>query len=249
MIQYSPLHFAHSLQLRARSSPLLKAHSQWLTAKIKSFSNGDSHVQVANEEEQRDSLRILFFGICNFYFVFLDLKILHLMKKLLFLLMVIIATAASAYASTIIIDPNHDEKGPKSGEKGGDNADHRNNPKNNSKPTKVEEFVWMLPREVEKVDEGELEKAIVDLYKWYLQNETKINTNDFLKGGGKELVFPFKVEAKTLQQYFLFVKKNFPGLSEDDLSNVKRSLSNRKKDAPVTVRDDMENPMSISVTR
>lgn len=171
------------------------------------------------------------------------------MKKLLFLLMVIIATAASAYASTILIDPNHDEKGPKSGEKGGDNTDNRNNPKNNSKPTKVEEFVWMLPREVEKVDEGELEKAIVDLYKWYLQNETKINTNDFLKGGGKELVFPFKVEAKTLQQYFLFVKKNFPGLSEDDLSNVKRSLSNRKKDAPVTVRDDMENPMSISVTR
>lgn len=167
------------------------------------------------------------------------------MKKLLLMLLVVLAAAASANASTGF--KNGDNNGDKNG---GDNNDNRNNAKNtnNAKPVRVEEFVLMFPRveTTEKVDEAELEKAIVDLYKWYLQNETKLNTNDFLKGSGKELAFPFKVDPKTLQQYFLFIKKNFPGFSEDDLSNVKR---NRKKEAPVTVRDEMDNPMSISVNR
>ncbi|MEZ2444049.1 hypothetical protein QFZ51_001072 [Chitinophaga sp. W3I9] len=166
------------------------------------------------------------------------------MKKLLFMLLVVLAAAASANASTGF------KNGDNNGDKNGDNNDNRNNAKNtnNAKPVRVEEFVLMFPRveTTEKVDEAELEKAIVDLYKWYLQNETKLNTNDFLKGSGKEMAFPFKVDPKTLQQYFLFIKKNFPGFSEDDLSNVKRS---RKKEAPVTVRDEMDNPMSISVNR
>ncbi|NLR61587.1 hypothetical protein FHW36_1011015 [Chitinophaga polysaccharea] len=166
------------------------------------------------------------------------------MKKLLLMLLVILAAATSANASTGF------KNGDNNGDKNGDNNDNRNNSKNtnNTKPVRVEEFVLMFPRveTAEKVDEAELEKAIVDLYKWYLQNETKLNTNDFLKGSGKELAFPFKVDPKTLQQYFLFIKKNFPGFGEDDLSNVKR---NRKKEAPVTVRDEMDNPMSISVNR
>ncbi|NLR79336.1 hypothetical protein [Chitinophaga eiseniae] len=166
------------------------------------------------------------------------------MKKLLLMLLVILAAATSANASTGF------KNGDNNGDKNGDNNDNRNNSKNtnNTKPVRVEEFVLMFPRveTAEKVDEAELEKAIVDLYKWYLQNETKLNTTDFLKGSGKELAFPFKVDPKTLQQYFLFIKKNFPGFGEDDLSNVKR---NRKKEAPVTVRDEMDNPMSISVNR
>lgn len=165
------------------------------------------------------------------------------MKKLLLMLLVVLAAAASANASTGF------KNGDNNGDKNGDNNDNRNNPKNtnNAKPVRVEELVLMFPRveTTEKVDEAELEKAIVDLYKWYLQNETKLNTNNFLKESGKELAFPFKVDPKTLQQYFLFIKKNFPGFGEDDLSNVKRS----RKNAPVTVRDEMDNPMSISVNR
>lgn len=175
------------------------------------------------------------------------------MKKLLLMLLVVLAAAASANANTGLKGGGEPcfKNGDNNGDKNGDNNDNRNNAKNNndkSKPVRVEEFVLLFPRveTAEKVDEAELEKAIVDLYKWYLQNETKINTNDFLKGGGKELAFPFKVDPKTLQQYFLFIKKNFPGFNEEYLSTMKR---NRKKDAPVTVRDEMDNPMSISVNR
>ncbi|MBC9931261.1 hypothetical protein [Chitinophaga qingshengii] len=179
------------------------------------------------------------------------------MKKLLFMLLVVLAAVTSANANTGNGNGNGDntstgfKNGDNNGDKNGDNNDNRNNAKNNdrsSKPVRVEEFVLLFPRveTAEKVDEAELEKAIVDLYKWYLQNETKINTNDFLKGGGKELAFPFKVDPKTLQQYFLFIKKNFPGFNEEYQSSLKR---NRKKEAPVTVRDEMDNPMSISVNR
>jgi hypothetical protein len=168
------------------------------------------------------------------------------MKKLCYLLLLIVATAASAYANN----------GGKNGK--GDNNDKpgsndRPSVKASTKPTRVEEFVWMLTRESEapaRIDECELQHAVVDLYKWYLQNETKISTNEYLKGGGKELIFPFKVDVKTLQQYFQFIKNNFPGLSEEYLnSESKRPLTHQKKYAPVTERDDMENPMSISVSR
>jgi hypothetical protein len=172
-------------------------------------------------------------------------KYLH-MRTLLFLLMVIIASAASAYAT--------------------DNDGHKNekceNPEKPSseskaavktttvKPSRVEEYVWMLSREDNSaVEDGALENAVVDLYKWYLQNETRINSNDYLKGGGKSLVFPFKVDAKALQQYFQFIKNNFPGLNEDDLDKIKKPVANRKKYAPVTERDDMENPMSIATPK
>ncbi|MGN7819804.1 hypothetical protein HGH92_09480 [Chitinophaga varians] len=180
------------------------------------------------------------------------------MTKLLLMLLVVLAAATSANANTVHGNGNGNgdnattgcKNGDNNGDKNGDNNDNRNNARNNDKPkpVRVEEFVLLFPRVEtgEKVDEAELEKAIVDLYKWYLQNETKINTNDFLKGSGKEPAFPFKVDPKTLQQYFLFIKKNFPGFNEESLSTLKR---NRKKEAPVTVRDEMDNPMSISVNR
>ncbi|TWI91324.1 hypothetical protein LX66_0692 [Chitinophaga japonensis] len=174
------------------------------------------------------------------------------MKALLFLLMVVFASAASAYAT----DGHKTDKPEKCDNH--EKCDNNDKPtdtkpavKATVKPSRVEEYVWMLNREESSsaFEEGELENAVVDLYKWYLQNETKINNNDYLKGGGKALVFPFKVDVKTLQQYFQFIKNNFPGLSEDDLDKIRKPLASRKKYAPVTERDDMESPMSIAVPK
>ena len=171
-------------------------------------------------------------------------KYLH-MKTLLFLLIVIIASAASAYATD-----NDGHKNEKCENPEKPSSESKPAVKANIKASRVEEYVWMLSREDNSaVEDGALENAVVDLYKWYLQNESKINSNDYLKGGGKALVFPFKVDAKTLQQYFQFIKNNFPGLSEDDLDKIKKPLANRKKYAPVTERDDMESPMSIAVPK
>lgn len=171
-------------------------------------------------------------------------KYLH-MKTLLFLLMVIIASAASAYATD-----NDGHKNEKCENPEKPSSESKSAVKANIKASRVEEYVWMLSREENSaVEDGALENAVVDLYKWYLQNESKINSNDYLKGSGKALVFPFKVDVKTLQQYFQFIKNNFPGLSEVDLDKIKKPLANRKKYAPVTERDDMESPMSIAVPK
>lgn len=189
------------------------------------------------------------------------------MKKLLFLLLVTLASAASASASS---DKRKDEdknkaakekEKEKDGEKNGSkNANCDDNKTVTStkatRPGRVEEYVWMLPKDQDgdKMYEEELKKGIVDLYKWYLQNESRINNNDISKTTGNELAFPFKVDAKTLQQYFQFVKNNFPGLSEDDLSDdassvKKQPVANRKKYAPVSRRDDMESQMTLPINK
>ena len=162
------------------------------------------------------------------------------MKHLLSILIVLSALAGTAAAKGVT--------------PGGDNNDDRGNPKAAAaKATRVEELMWILPQSHEemsaaRVDQAELEKVIVDLYKWYLQtNNSKTGTNSqFFNSCGKELMFNFKVDPKILQQYLQFIKNNFPGLSEEDL---KRTASNRKKFAPVSTRDDIESPMSFSLTK
>ncbi|PWV54254.1 hypothetical protein [Chitinophaga sp. S165] len=189
------------------------------------------------------------------------------MKKLLFLLLVSLASAASASASSekwkdedktkASKEKEKEKDGDKTGTKSA-NCDDKTvtATKATTRPGRVEEYVWMLPKDQDgdKMYEEELKKGIVDLYKWYLQNESRINNNDILKMTGNELAFPFKVDAKTLQQYFQFVKNNFPGLSEDDLSDdastvKKQPVANRKKYAPVSRRDDMESQMTLPVNK
>jgi len=193
------------------------------------------------------------------------------MKKLLFLLLVSLASAASASANSekwkdedktkAAKEKEKDKEGDKTGNKNANCDDKSDKSVTSAKataarPGRVEEYVWMLPKDQDgdKMYEEELKKGIVDLYKWYLQNESRINNNDILKMTGNELAFPFKVDAKTLQQYFQFVKNNFPGLSEDDLSDdastvKKQPVANRKKYAPVSRRDDMESQMTLPVNK
>lgn len=192
------------------------------------------------------------------------------MKKLLFLLLVVVATAASANAASGRKEGENDKLKEKGKEKEGEksatgcktaNCDSSDKAANkNMRPTsRVEEYVWMLPKDQDgdKMYEEELKKGVLDLYKWYLQNESRVNNSETLKTTGKEVAFPFKVDAKTLQQYFQFVKNNFPGLSEDDLTDgtntaatpKKQPVANHKKYAPVSVRDDMESQMTLPVTK
>lgn len=165
------------------------------------------------------------------------------MKKLLFLLVLVTVTTTAALAHN-----------------GGDKGDKTNN--NGDKPdkgakakttTRVEEFIWGLPQssKVEKVEEADMQKVIVDLYKWYLQNETRVNNNSSIKGDdGLDMAVPFKIDPKVLQQYLKFIKKNFPGLNEDDL-NDKRNVtsSTRKNNAPVSTCDDLDTPMSLTASK
>ncbi|SFD27663.1 hypothetical protein SAMN05518672_1011407 [Chitinophaga sp. CF118] len=188
-----------------------------------------------------------------------------MIKKLLFLLLVVIATAASASAASgkLNKEEGKDKLKEKEGEKPNScktaNCDSSDKVANKSvRPSRVEEYVWMLPKDQDgdKMYEEELKKGVLDLYKWYLQNESRVNNSETLKTTGKELAFPFKVDAKTLQQYFQFVKNNFPGLSEDDLTDginsstpKKQPVANRKKYAPVSTRDDMESQMTLPVNK
>jgi hypothetical protein len=196
-----------------------------------------------------------------------------MMKKLLFLLLVV-STAASANAASGKLRGEWEKemlKEDKEGEKPANGCKAANCDSSDKAASKsvrltsrVEEYVWMLPKDEDgdKMYEEELKKGVLDLYKWYLQNESRVNNSETLKTTGKEVAFPFKVDAKTLQQYFQFVKNNFPGLSEDDLTDgtanttntattpkKQQPVANHKKYAPVSVRDDMESQMTLPVTK
>jgi hypothetical protein len=189
-----------------------------------------------------------------------------MIRKLLFLLLVVITTATSANAASGKSgkEGEKDKLKEKEKEKEGDKCKTANCDSSDKaaiktiRPSRVEEYVWMLPKDQEgdKMYEEDLKKGVLDLYKWYLQNESRVNNSETLKTTGKEGAFPFKVDAKTLQQYFQFVKNNFPGLSEDDLTDgtnsttpKKQPVANRKKYAPVSTRDDMESQMTLPVNK
>ena len=194
-----------------------------------------------------------------------------MVKKLLFLLLVVVTTATSANAASgksgkegekdKLKEKEKEKEGEKSAANGGKTPNCDGSDKAASKtvrPSRVEEYVWMLPKDQDgdKMYEEDLKKGVLDLYKWYLQNESRVNNSETLKTTGKEGAFPFKVDARTLQQYFQFVKNNFPGLSEDDLTDgtnsttpKKQPVANRKKYAPVSTRDDMESQMTLPVNK
>ncbi len=160
------------------------------------------------------------------------------MKKLLFMLVLGTVTTTAAFANN--------------GDKTNNNGDKPDKGGKAKTTTRVEEFIWGLPQtsKVEKVEEAEMQKAIVDLYKWYLQNETRVNNNNIKGDDGEDVVAPFKVDPKVLQQYLKFIKKNFPGLNEDDLDDKRNVTSSvRRNNAPVSTCDDLDTPMSLTASK
>ncbi|MGX5818475.1 hypothetical protein ACWKWU_09780 [Chitinophaga lutea] len=162
------------------------------------------------------------------------------MKKLLFLLILGLVATTAALANN----------GGKNNDNNGDKGDKGARAKS---ANRLEEFIWTIPqgaRVDNKVEEGEMQKAMVDLYKWYLQNETRIKNNSSLDDNGETIVAPFKVDPKVLQQYLQFIKKNFPGLNEDDLNDKPAAVSNvARKNAPVSYSPDVDAPMSLPTTK
>ncbi len=163
------------------------------------------------------------------------------MKKLLFMLAIGTVASTAAFAHNGDKTTNNGDKTDKGTAAAATTKARATN--------RLEEILWTVPQtRVEKVDESDMQKAMVDLYKWYLQNETRIQNDPSLKLDPKDQILaPFKVDPKLLQQYMQFIKKNFPGLNEDDLSD-KRTAKTRKT-APVSTCDDLDAPMPLTASK
>ncbi|WP_126244459.1 hypothetical protein [Chitinophaga rhizosphaerae] len=172
------------------------------------------------------------------------------MKKLLFMLAIGTVVSSAAFAHNGDKTTNNGDKSANNGDKTEKGATVTAATAKAKSSNRLEEILWTVPQsKVEKVDELEMNKAMVDLYKWYLQNETRIKNDPSLKLDPKDqIVAPFKVDPKVLQQYMQFIKKNFPGLNEDDLSD-KRTASKTRKTAPVSTCDDLDSPMPLTASK
>jgi len=63
----------------------------------------------------------------------------------------------------------------------------------------------------EKVD---LRRGMTEFCKWYLQHEGQINTYQSSEDSVKELMLPIDVSWQNLQEYFDFIRKNYPDIIE-----------------------------------
>lgn len=94
--------------------------------------------------------------------------------------------------------------------------------KRKADPNNIEDFVFLLPSQ----DKGaclvkkEFHQAVVDFYKWYLQNEEKISVGLSGDNKRKDLIPPFNISWQTLHDYFELVQKKYPKWIENPLPSV-----------------------------
>lgn len=106
--------------------------------------------------------------------------------------------------------------------------------KKQADPNNIEDFVFMLPSSgngkacAEKVA---FHHAIVNFYKWYLENKDKISTG--LSGNNKEkdMIPPFNISWQTLHDYFEVIQKKYAGWVEG-IQSVNASESSGASENP-----------------
>lgn len=80
----------------------------------------------------------------------------------------------------------------------------------------IEEFVFILPSPKKScTSKKAFRTSVVDFYKWYLQNESRISAGMVRDSGSKDLVPPFNISWQTLHEYFEFIQKNYPAWIDD----------------------------------
>lgn len=92
---------------------------------------------------------------------------------------------------------------------------------NNEGPKPIEEFFLLVPGTEKDEHCKEVKKAVIDFYKWYLRNESKINSLEKMEGTGKEVKLPFNIRWRELKEYIQYIRKTVPGIEENAMMNEK----------------------------
>lgn len=120
----------------------------------------------------------------------------------------------------------------------------------------VEQFVFMIPCPVSTDDYDEqkaFRTAVVNYYRWYLQNESRIMSGLAQENKGKDLMPPFNISWETLHEYFEFIQKKYADWLTD-IGPVPVELSSRTaeslplKDSGNIREDSADTSPSINFT-
>lgn len=120
------------------------------------------------------------------------------MKFRVIILLFLFSVPAVAYAAS---DPGCKDKAK---------ATHKKQPTVHS----IEQFVFMIPSASGSSCDDSKEafrEAVVNYYRWYLQNENRISDNLSRENKGKDLMPPFNISWETLHEYFEVITKKYAG--------------------------------------
>lgn len=119
--------------------------------------------------------------------------------------------------------------------------------KKQADPDNIEDFVFLLPASDKGkscTEEKAFHQAIVNFYKWYLENKGKITTGLSGDDKGKDMVPPFNISWQTLHDYFEMIQRKYASWVEGLPSTI--SMENSGASDPPPVSNNAGNTSSIN---
>lgn len=77
-------------------------------------------------------------------------------------------------------------------------------------------------------EKADLRRGMLEFCRWYMVHESQINAYQSPEDRDKELMLPFNISWQNIQEYFDFIRKNYP----DILSAVSAGRSNASGSTP-----------------
>ncbi|TAM99353.1 MAG: hypothetical protein EPN39_06815 [Chitinophagaceae bacterium] len=118
-----------------------------------------------------------------------------------------------------------------------------------SDPNNIEDFVFMLP----SVDHSQVcakkeafHQAIVNFYKWYLENQNIISTGLSGENKRRDMIPPFNISWQTLHDYFEVIQKKYAAWIEGIQPTVSVGNTGISENSPVSNSSDNTSSVNFS---
>lgn len=108
-------------------------------------------------------------------------------------------------------------------------------------------FICLQTNAQENSQNTLLIKKVQSFYSWYKINYSKLDNFMLYKGQGKYDEPPYKIDWKTVEQYFAFIRKNAPGVSESFMVWHKNDFKRIDEDFKTHTTDEI--PMGFDYER
>lgn len=116
-------------------------------------------------------------------------------------------------------------------------------------PNNIEDFVFMLPSVDHSkvcIEREAFHQAIINFYKWYLENQNKISTGLSGDNKGRDMIPPFNISWQTLHDYFEVIQKKYAGWIEGIQPAVSMENTGSSENSPAPNNSDNTSSINFS---
>lgn len=109
----------------------------------------------------------------------------------------------------------------------------------NAAPDAMEDFLFVEPASDQTTDctdhNTQMQQGVITFYRWYLENSGRISAYEAREQNGEEdMVPPLNISWNRLQQYVIYIRKNYPQLDTIRVPQAKNvsMILNAQNDLP-----------------